>query len=831
MKSQAIFCRKTKHTGITSHSKYIAQHVVVLCLLSVVFGGTLLHAQEANKSISDFFLKRIGTTARIGLGGVVVPLGFDLIPAEDNTQRSIGSSLSIGQNVYRRKVGETTWQKLNQEPIRMWTTQKILATRGERFLDGYQQFLARSNKGTISSMAQSMKSNIQFWNAISASGSLGDLGMLLFDATNLPLLGLAFIDSTAQAGVAYQYASAMTTGAGEQELQPRGEVTPRSINAQVLPSVSVLNMQNEFSPRATSSEQAVIELRKKFDLKEGTGSLSWEFFPSEKVYGFKVLRSINGGEFQEVGNMIAGEMANVPGNGITKSRSLMTFSDTTIMLENYYEYKIIAMDYYLNEEAPITTGKILALDRKNLPLISDCELTATNKEVSVSWSKNTKKNYYDKMIVYRSMSPDKPFTKVAELSFGEQKYVDTDVQPNNYYYYKMQNVYVDGTKSPESAYYFKWFEYTVPSKPPAGVKAESFIEVQPKNSSVNVQEQAPLRFASIGALKQAMNTNPALATQVGSLDEAEIVAVQRPDSKKGTVNTTTQIRGCVKLSWEKPANEPYAPNGYFIERSTDGGKSWFGVGGGRVDGESFTDTTTAVDQYSTYLYRVMAQNVSYVNGQFGEAIEVRPPAVKNVGTPKTTWHAARTSKGVEIEWFAHQRNSSHIKGFNVYRQERGTTTWEKVNKELLMQAGYVDSLASGDKAYKYAYTMVDILDQESNLTSEKNVGLVVPTEPITSRVHLQPMNAVIRYDGLDITLVWDPLVHEELQGYSIVREERTMSGVGSGYQEVGSLGRATTQFKQTLEAGKIYSYKIIPRFEGMNGLATDEIIAIVYPKN
>jgi hypothetical protein len=816
------------HTMNTKH-RMIQYLLVLILVFSAVAEHSALYAQEAQKGISEFFLARIGTTARSGLGGIVIPLGFDLIPAEDNTQRSIGASVALGHNVYRRVKGESAWQKLNQVPVRMWTTDKIRSLRGEKFMAGYQEFLGRSDKGTVSAMARTMKNDAQFWNAISATGSIGDLGMLLFDANNLSMLGLVYVDSTAVAGVTYEYASSLMTGSGEQELQPRGEVNAQVVNAVVRPSVSVLNTQHEFSPRATSSQQSVIELRKTFDLKEGTGSLSWEFFPSVNVYGFKVLRSMNGGVFEEVGRMIAGEVAAVPGNGITKSRSLMTFSDTTIMLENYYEYKIISMDYYLNEEAPITTGKILALDRKNLPLIKECELTANNTEISIGWSKNTPKTYYDKVIVYRSLSPDKEFTKVAEMPYGEKKFTDTDVKPNNYYYYKLQNVYVDGSMSAPSAYYFKWFEYLTPSKPPATFKAEPFIEVQPKRTLINANDQTPLRFRSIGELKQAMAKDKVLADAVGDVDAVEVIGVQRPEGKN-TVPATTLIRGCVKLSWEKPENEPYTPHGYFIERSTDGGKTWFEVGGGRVASQSFTDTTTAIDQYSTFQYRIMAQNVSYVHGVFGDAIEVRPPTVKNVEKPRTTWHAVRTEKGVQMEWFPHHQSTSHIKGFNVYRQEQGSGTWEKLNSTLLATSEYNDTSAQGNKAYQYAYSVIDMLDQESNLTVKKSVGLQVPETPITQRVGLQPMNANILYNGLEITLVWDALVHEQLQGYSIVREERTENGVGSGYQEVGVLGRTTTQFKQTLETGKIYSYKIIPKFEGMNGLATDDIIAIVYPK-
>ncbi len=544
------------------------------------------------------------------------------------------------------------------------------------------------------------------------------------------------------------------------------------------------------------------------EFKTGYATINWVYSEDSKAYTFKVLRSENGGPFKEFTTVYA-ETENVAyGDGITKNRLKMGLIDSTIEMEKFYQYKVVPADYWFNDGAPEVSTKLLALDRKQLPIIDKVAINATDTKLEVTWQENEKKSYYDKTIVYRAENPDRPFVAVDTVDFNG-KYVEPELVPNKFYYYKIQTMYVDGTLSNQSPYFHKWYEYLVPPKAVQSVQAETF-------GGIDMAQ----RKANVGAKGQVVQDEPV---------EAE-------------------VKGGVTLLRSKPISEMkselYAPQAYFVARSTDGGRTFMPIGG-RIEGTKFTDTTSYLDQYSELQYTIQAQGVSGVLGEISEPIRVLAPVVRRLEKPRTTWSAyrqqeqkaGRVESSVKMEWYDFVKNVGTIKGYNVYRRELKAGSaeiiptegesgaWTLQNASLLTEPRYEDKAAVAQKRYEYAYTTIDIREQESPLGETFVINPAPQIDPQGEKINLQPMNALVEYDGLEITIKWDPIIDTRLKGYSILR-----AGVNGQYEEVASVGAGSGSYRLTQEAQKIYRYKIIPLFDGVAGIPSEELVAIAYPK-
>jgi hypothetical protein len=781
-------------------------------IASFLLAGSIeLYSQQPQdvSQIKDGIVGLVGTTPRQGLGGIVVLLSPEIISqSAADRARAQGDPLRvIGYNVYRRTItesgaigntirsigGNDGWEKLNARPVTMAGTEGFRSKLGQDFFETYKYLvqgkaeLEPQDVTPKQAAAKNFATPLQYWEFVSNVGSIEDFAPMFLNAASLPLLGIVYVDSSAVQGSVYEYEIAAVTLGGEGKHEARGRI--------------------QVGIQAPTLERKTID-EVKTDFKEGYANINWIYADDSKAYTFKVLRSENGGPFTEFTTIYAQTENIAYGDGITKNRLQMTLIDSTIQMEKFYQYKVVPADYWFNDGTPEVSPKLLALDRKQLPIIDKVNITSSNTALEVTWNENEKKSYYDKTIVYRAENPDRPFVAVDTLDFNG-KYVETELVPNKFYYYKIQTQYVDGTLSNQSPYFHKWYEYMVPPKAVQSVQAETF-------GGIEMAE----RKANRGAKGQVVQEEPVQA----------------------------EVKGGVTLQWSKPVSEMkselYDPQAYFLERSTDGGKTFMPIGG-RIEGMKFTDTTSYLDQYNELQYRVQAQGVSGVLGEISEAIRVLPPVVKRLEKPRETWSAYRTTEqkgvriesGIKMEWYNFTKNIPHIKGYNIYRRElqQGTQEktaiqgsegeWNLLNAVPLTISEYEDKAAEPSKRYEYAYTTIDIREQESPLGESFVINPAPQIDPQGAKINLQPMNALVEYDGLEITIKWDPIIDGRLKGYSIVR-----AGANGQYEEVASVGSGSGSYRLTQEAQKIYRYKIIPVFDGVAGIPSEELVAIAYPK-
>lgn len=71
-------------------------------------------------------------------------------------------------------------------------------------------------------------------------------------------------------------------------------------------------------------------------------------------------------------------------------------------------------------------------------------------------------------------------------------------------------------------------------------------------------------------------------------------------------------------------------------------------------------------------------------------------------------------KKVQLKWTP----VPGVAGYNVYRSRYSHTGYEKLNKQLLSQTEFLDTILPGDWPFYYTVTAVDSLNRESNMTRE-----------------------------------------------------------------------------------------------------------------
>lgn len=158
--------------------------------------------------------------------------------------------------------------------------------------------------------------------------------------------------------------------------------------------------------------------------------LMWRQDP--KASGYYIYRSVKeNGTYRKI-------------KTISKNTTL-TYTDTKIVPGKKFFYKICT--YTRGEGQTVVTGDqsqaVQAQTQADGPQLAAVHTNIGNRSLSLEWEKSENAAGYR---IYRSVYPDKGFTKIKDVSGGTfVGYEDRSVIPGGTYYYRIKGIYVNGS--------------------------------------------------------------------------------------------------------------------------------------------------------------------------------------------------------------------------------------------------------------------------------------------------------------------------------------------------------------------------------------------------
>lgn len=158
--------------------------------------------------------------------------------------------------------------------------------------------------------------------------------------------------------------------------------------------------------------------------------LTWHQDP--KAFGYYIYRSVKeNGTYRKI-------------KTISKNTTL-TYTDTKIVPGKKFFYKICT--YTRGEGQTVVTGDqsqaVQAQTQADGPQLAAVHTNIGNRSLSLEWEKSENAAGYR---IYRSVYPDKGFTKIKDVSGGTfVGYEDRSVIPGGTYYYRIKGIYVNGS--------------------------------------------------------------------------------------------------------------------------------------------------------------------------------------------------------------------------------------------------------------------------------------------------------------------------------------------------------------------------------------------------
>lgn len=267
---------------------------------------------------------------------------------------------------------------------------------------------------------------------------------------------------------------------------------------------------------------------------------------------------------------------------------------------------------------------------------------------------------------------------------------------------------------------------------------------------------------------------PAVPLSGGEADTAYCLVTPEEDWRAPSVYDlkAEELEHGVKLSWTDDGNL-YPSSGYFIERSSDGGKTYKQLNIKphikihtkesaelESDPSVFLDSLTA--NYKPYKYRVLGLNAFGETGKDGKVITAMgrdrtPPAL-----PMTKEPAFERGKGLSLEWTI--ENPGDLKGFLVGHSNTADAQYTPLHNSLLTPGtrSFTDPIA--ESRGQINYYIVTAIDTAGNaMPSLPRHYHFFNTEPPAAPTGLK---ATIDTTG-HLVLTWDPSKEPDFMGYNV----------------------------------------------------------------
>ena len=188
-------------------------------------------------------------------------------------------------------------------------------------------------------------------------------------------------------------------------------------------------------------------------------------------------------------------------------------------------------------------------------------------------------------------------------------------------------------------------------------------------------------------------------------------------SDDGSVNTNTapttpssisvpsSIQGgsTITVSWDASTDAESNLEGYVLERSTDGGKSWSQV----YQGNSRSTTNTVAFGTASVMYRVKAYDSEGLSSAYNTSNQVivinnnAPTAPPSITVPNTVLGGATLT----VTWGAASDQDGNLAGYSLEREVDGNGQWSVVYTGNTLS--YTDTITKGWASVKYRVRAYD----------------------------------------------------------------------------------------------------------------------------
>ncbi|MBN1380315.1 MAG: hypothetical protein JXA41_01445 [Deltaproteobacteria bacterium] len=482
-----------------------------------------------------------------------------------------------------------------------------------------------------------------------------------------------------------------------------------------------------------------------------------------------------------------------------------------------------------------------------------------DKSVHLTWNNPPDSNNagYE---IFRGVSPEGPFTKIANIN--QLEYLDSNLETNTTYYYKIRSYNRKGIPSEYAdlitaetapapnppvilkaeghlgSIHLVWFPNPVPSKDPLKLKGYKVYraekEQEPYKEVANILEKnAGFKSESITAEDKFIKmTYQDHNLKDGQIYYYKLTAYNEKNQesdfsiaiKGSTLPAITGLKaqgGMIRkiiLSW-KSTPSPFI-KGYYVYRSTKADENFTRI----MTLDAKEDRTIqwvdqeGLDDAQRYYYRITAFEDLNVESSPSDAVQAvtkgKPPA------PEGLKAVSGLVKKVDLSWKA--CTTDDVQGYNLYRskQEYGEYTFVKrIDGREITQftdgstflGSLFESLDDGT-IYFYAVKSFNLVNVESDFSQVVSVK----TKPRPAKPSgLKGEKGKVK----SVPLVWNANPEKDIVGYHLYRNSSLTGFVGiDTFSQIADV-KETSYVDGDLKDGQTYIYKL--QAEDKDGLLSD----------
>lgn len=600
----------------------------------------------------------------------------------------------------------------------------------------WEEFKERAGDTLVQSLQSNtgLTSEEELWDYIQQNPNIAEYGFIALNKVFWKAFGTAFIDEQSksfQAGqeVTYQVHHIMEDGSVADTLMQGTDY--------------VGNQPNISKPRGVRAIE---------DDSLAGGRWISSLEGSEDAFFGRVYRQAHpDGEFKRLPNLALAQRIG------TLEDSVVVYNwSQTVEPDQAFRYFIEPIDVVGNPGPKSDTLMAISVDFNNLPLMGNAAAKDTTSGIHLSWDPVPNKPYISGIEIQRSRRADQGFVTLDTLNVATTEYLDTQLVPNQTYYYRFRIVSVRESDDLPSAVASAAFRNEdLPPSTPYGLRAEQ--EEEGIRLTWNSVEEPDLfgyyvyrgtsRQDSMAVISRAIKdtttffdnspelhgrTNYVYAVKAVNMSElvsdfSNRVAIRpnrvvRPPSPVGIEGYAEQKR--IRLFWKDQTSRDRSVDGYHVYRSTTPMEITPDSAAATIQAEqtgferitenlisssAFDDKN--VESGETYYYAVSSvdvfgeESVLSNTARFTTARpDLRPPSRVNVRS---------ITDGVEIHWNRSLQNG--INRYRIYRRERGADTASLITDLPPEETRFTDQNVSPGIVYWYSVQVIG--EQEASQRS------------------------------------------------------------------------------------------------------------------
>jgi hypothetical protein len=752
-------------------------------------------SMEAIRESEDgqfFLLKELSQKkAIVGLGGIIVPLGDSIIPPQTTGKIR-------GWNVYRKRVSSSMKKTKNRTSTVLTDSSATkLTARPHRMASEEQQYRAVLGKQWALGLAEAAQqaygeqysANPYSLMNVSAQPDPVMVVTSFLRPQSVDLWGLAFVDSSAEQGMKYEYAIAPVFADGsEGERQYRGVIslddipeTSPEFGFMEAPQFQTITLSTQDNDSAKSTTTTSPQTMQSTDTTFMLLDLELDMVNDGRTWSVLFERRTDGGEYETLDTF---HLATIQKNQI---RTIGT-KDKSLQEGTSVQYRITPLDYWSNRGKELELDPMLVYDKGEItnpklevvskyeqwensmkkqgrnPLTQAIDSSVWDNDIELSWNVMQGKSYFDKVIVYRSYNTDDGWDVLDTVAFTEGAIVDGEAQYNDYSFYSVQVILSNGDTLTRSARKIVFRE--------------------------DIRKPAPPQIT---------------------------------DTKYNQQGATIQ--------WS-PQNE--AAEYFYVYRKIDGG-AWKLISEALPKDERTyldTDMPEFLTAYDTLQFQYGVASMSFA-GSVGDIAAGEPFVQSGIDTlihepftPELSLYQ-RDDSIVVVDFGTFAATGTAVLGANVYRiGEDGKRV--KINTELLTEPTVFDTLTE-ERIVRYEVRYVKPNGQEIDTAivssmyekSQPNLTAGINSTMINTRISdAQAIN-----DGSRSVLSWS--IKGDTPEEFIIEKEQVLADNQTTFQPVATVSGIQNSHTLTRHEQDFETYRIVPRTAGQRG--NSSVLVTVLP--